>query len=60
VAERQTILELPDLHTALERTTFYLTRQLDQLELVQKIQEKVKAGMDRRQREYFCVSNFRS
>ncbi|NLJ26715.1 endopeptidase La [Desulforhabdus amnigena] len=53
VAERQTILELPDIYTALERTTFYLTRQLDQLELVQKIQEKVKAGMDRRQREYF-------
>ena len=53
VAERQTILELPDITIALERITFYLTRQLERLELGQQIQERVKAGMDRRQREYY-------
>jgi ATP-dependent Lon protease len=53
VKEKQTILELPDLHTALERTTYYLTRQLEKLELSQQIQDRVKAGMDKRQREYY-------
>jgi len=44
VLEQQTLLELPDLGTTLERTTFYLTRQLEKLELVQQIRDRVKAG----------------
>lgn len=60
VLEQQTILELPDLHTALERTTFYLARQLEKLELVQQIRERVKAGMDKRQREYFLREQLRA
>ncbi len=53
VAEGQTLLEIPDALTALERAAFYVTRQLERLELVQQIQGRVKAGMDKRQREYF-------
>ncbi len=53
VAERQSILELPDLHSALEQTTYYLTLQLERLELGQKIQDRVKEGMDKRQREFY-------
>lgn len=53
VKEKQTLLELPDVRTALDRITFYLTRQLERLELAQKIQSRVKAGMDKRQREFF-------
>ncbi len=53
VPERQTVLEIPDAATVLERVTFYLTRTLERLELGQEIQERVKAGMDRKQREYF-------
>jgi len=52
-AERQTILELPDLYAAMERTTFYLMRHLERLELGQQIQERVKAGIEKRQREYY-------
>jgi ATP-dependent Lon protease len=51
--ERQTLLEIGDIYTALEQTTRYITRQLEQLELGLRIQEKVKAGMDKRQREYY-------
>ena len=53
VTERQTVLEIPDSNLALERVTFYLTRQLERLELGQEIQERIKSLMDKRQREYF-------
>ncbi len=53
VMEQQMLLELPDIHTSLDRTAFYLARQLERLELSQQIQERVKAGMDKRQREYY-------
>lgn len=53
VAERQTVLEIPDVALALERVTFYLTRQMERLELGQQIQERIKSVMDKRQREYF-------
>ena len=60
VGERQTLLEIPDNHTVLERITFYLTRQLERLELGQQIQDKIKAGMDKRQREYFLREQMRA
>ncbi|MHC1743484.1 MAG: endopeptidase La [Syntrophobacteraceae bacterium] len=53
VPERQTILEIPDASTALERVTFYLTRTIERLELGQEIQDRVRAGMDRKQREFY-------
>jgi ATP-dependent Lon protease len=53
IAERQLLLELPDIHMALERTIFYVTRQLERFELGRRIQDRVKAGMDKRQREFF-------
>jgi len=53
VTERQTVLEIPDPGLALERVTYYLTRQLERLELGREIQERIKSLMDKRQREYF-------
>lgn len=60
VLEQQTLLELPDLGTTLERTTFYLTRQIEKLELVRQIRDRVRAGMDKRQREYFLREQLRT
>ncbi|MGD9506457.1 MAG: endopeptidase La [Syntrophobacteraceae bacterium] len=51
--ERQFLLEIADVQTALERTTFYVTRQLERFELGRRIQDRVKAGMDKRQREFY-------
>ena len=59
-AERQTLLEIPDNHTALELATLYVTRQVERLELGQQIQERIKAGMDKRQREYFLREQLRA
>lgn len=53
VGEKQTLLEIPDLYTVLNRITFYLTRHMERIELSRQIQDKVKAGMDKRQREYY-------
>lgn len=60
VLEQQTLLELPDLGTTLERTTFYLARQIEKLELVRQIRDRVRAGMDKRQREYFLREQLRT
>ncbi|MCK8603569.1 endopeptidase La [Desulfoferrobacter suflitae] len=60
VAERQSLLEIADNQTVLERVTFYLTRQLERMELGQQIQNKIKAGMDKRQREYFLREQMRA
>lgn len=59
-AERQTLLEIPDNHTALELATLYVTRQVERLELGRQIQERIKAGMDKRQREYFLREQLRA
>lgn len=59
-AERQTLLEIPDNHTALELVTLYITRQVERLELGRQIQARIKAGMDKRQREYFLREQLRA
>lgn len=53
VVERQSILEMPETKAALEHVTFYMTRQLEKLELAQRIQDRVKSVMDKRQRDYY-------
>jgi ATP-dependent Lon protease len=50
--EVQEILETEDTRTVLERLTVHLNTTLETLELSQKIQQDVKDGMDKRQREY--------
>jgi ATP-dependent Lon protease len=53
VEEKQEILQTAEIKPRLRRVTEILTRQLEALELSQKIQTEVKAGMDKAQREYY-------
>jgi ATP-dependent Lon protease len=53
VEEKQEILNITEIKPRLRRVTEILTHQLEALELSQKIQTQVKAGMDKSQREYY-------
>jgi len=53
VEEKQEILEITEIKPRLRRVTELLTRQLESLELSHQIQDQVKAGMDKSQREYY-------
>jgi ATP-dependent Lon protease len=52
VEQAQEILETTDAQKVLERLTVYLNDRLETLELSQEIQNKVKEGMDKTQRDY--------
>ena len=52
-AEKQEVLEILDVKKRLKTVTRIATRQLEILELGQKIQSQVKGDMDRSQREYY-------
>jgi ATP-dependent Lon protease len=52
VDEAQEILETEDARKVLERLTIHLNKRLETLELSQEIQQKVKEGMDKTQRDY--------
>ena len=51
--EKQEVLEITEIKPRLRRVTELLTRQLESLELSHQIQDQVKAGMDKSQREYY-------
>jgi ATP-dependent Lon protease len=53
VEEKQEILELLDVPARMNRITEILNRELQVLELGQKIQSQVKEGIDKNQREYY-------
>jgi len=53
VEEKQAVLEITEIKPRLRRVTELLTRQLESLELSHQIQDQVKAGMDKSQREYY-------
>ncbi len=53
VEEKQEILETINLQKRLDRVTEILNRELQVLELGQKIQSQVKEGIDKNQREYY-------
>ncbi|MCP4402643.1 MAG: endopeptidase La [bacterium] len=53
VEEKQDVLETLDLPKRLERVMEILSRELQVLELGQKIQSQVKEGIDKNQREYY-------
>jgi ATP-dependent Lon protease len=50
--EAQEILETSDTASVLERLTVHLNRKLETLELSHEIQQKVKEGMDKTQRDF--------
>jgi ATP-dependent Lon protease len=53
VGEKQTLLEIHDLHERSTRVVEYLHKELQLLELKNQIQSKVKTDLDKQQREYF-------
>ncbi|UCG13176.1 MAG: endopeptidase La [Deltaproteobacteria bacterium] len=52
VEQAQEILETTDAEKVLERLTVHLNERLETLKLSQEIQNKVKEGMDKTQRDY--------
>ncbi len=53
IAERQELLEQVDVAERLRRLTVLVNREIEVLELGQKIQQDVQADMDKGQREHF-------
>lgn len=53
VAEKQKLLEIPDLQERALTTLKYMNVELQKLELKNDIQSKVRSDMDQQQREYF-------
>ncbi|MEY3574376.1 MAG: endopeptidase La, partial [Bacteroidota bacterium] len=53
VGEKQTLLEIHNLHERSTKVLEYLNKELQLLELKNQIQSKVKTDLDKQQREYF-------
>jgi ATP-dependent Lon protease len=53
VDEKQKILEMTDRKKRLERLTFFLAREVEMMELSDKIRNDVRSSIDKGQREYF-------
>jgi ATP-dependent Lon protease len=53
VAEKQRLLEIPDLKERATQVLQHLSKDLQMLELKNQIQSKVKIDIDKQQREYF-------
>lgn len=53
VAEKQALLEVPNLKQRATLLLAHLTKELQMLELKNQIQSKVKTDIDKQQREYF-------
>ncbi|MCX7719813.1 MAG: endopeptidase La [Dictyoglomus thermophilum] len=53
INEKQEILETIDVKERLQKVTYYLTRELEILEIANKIQNEVKNEIEKSQKEYF-------
>ncbi|MCL4692091.1 MAG: endopeptidase La [Candidatus Hydrogenedentes bacterium] len=53
VEEKQKILEITDRKKRLERLTFLLAKEVEMMELSDKIRNDVRSSIDKSQREYF-------
>ena len=60
LAEKQKLLEEVKVGDRLRQVTIQLQRQLELLELSDKIQEQVKANIDKSQREYFLQEQLKA
>ena len=58
--EKQEIMETFDVRNRLDKINVLLTHQLEILELGNKIQEDVKSGMDKSQKEYFLKEQLKA
>ena len=57
---RQEILELIDPFARLQKTSIWLARELDMLELEDRIHERAQSQVDKSQREYYLREQLRS
>ena len=60
VTVRQEILELTDPLARLQRVSIWLARELDMLELEDRIHERAQSQVDKSQREYYLREQLRS
>jgi len=60
LSARQEILELTDPFARLQRTSIWLARELDMLELEDRIHERAQSQVDKSQREYYLREQLRS
>lgn len=60
IEEKQEVLELVDVKTRLEKTTYILNRELQILELGSKIQSEVAGEIDKSQREFYLRQQMRA
>ena len=60
VDEKQKILEVRDLKEKADKVLAILTNELQQLELKNQIQNKVRVDLDKQQREYFLHQQIRA
>lgn len=60
VDEKQEILELPDFGQKSNRVLMHLDKELQVLELKNKIQSKVKVDLDQQQKEYYLQQQIRA
>jgi len=60
LAEKQELLEELDVKERLRKVNVLLQRQVELLELSNKIQDEVKANIDRSQREYFLQEQLKA
>lgn len=60
VDDRQKVLEIKDIEEKANKVLAYLTNELQQLELKNQIQNKVRVDLDKQQREYFLHQQIRA
>jgi ATP-dependent Lon protease len=60
VADRQKVLEIKDITEKANKVLEFLTDELQQLELKNQIQNKVRVDLDKQQREYFLHQQIRA
>ncbi|HPU43597.1 MAG TPA: LON peptidase substrate-binding domain-containing protein, partial [Dictyoglomaceae bacterium] len=60
VNEKQEILETIDVKERLQKVTYYLMRELEILEIANKIQNEVKDEIEKSQKEYFLRQQMRA
>ncbi len=60
IAEKQSLLEINDIHERAERLIFVLQRELQFAELKDKVTNKTRTEIDKQQRDYFLQQQLKS
>jgi ATP-dependent Lon protease len=60
LAEKQSLLEINDIHQRAERLVFILQRELQFAELKDKVTNKTRTEIDKQQRDYFLQQQLKS